>query len=192
MAESHVVLAVFADDTFGAELQAGQQLAPGMVAFKNLAAFRQAKHVFADKAFDQVIVYLADQADLDQQSLNGLIKVLKPGGSIRVTARSSQSDEVLRKRLHLAGLTDFENTSAGVLKATKKVWKVEQRPLDALPKEQPKNAFAAALSQSTKTEKIDPESLLKDDVITEADKGGSCDTKPKACKNCSCGRKELE
>jgi 16S rRNA G1207 methylase RsmC len=192
MAEAHVVLAIFTDDSFGAEFSAAQRLGPGMITFKTLEAFKLAKHVLADKSFDQVIVYTKDSASFDQQSLNSLVKVLKPGGSLRVTSQNQHFEEGFQKKLIMAGLTDFENTSNGVLKANRKVWKVEQRPIDSQVKEQPKNAFAAALTQTSKGEKIDPESLLKDDVITEADKGGSCDTKPKACKNCTCGRKEME
>jgi hypothetical protein len=33
---------------------------------------------------------------------------------------------------------------------------------------------------------------LSQDVVKEGEKGGSCTTKPKACKNCTCGRKEME
>lgn len=163
-----------------------------MVAFRNLAAFAQAKQVFAEKSFDQVIIYTKDSSNIDQPALNGLVKVLKPGGHLRVTSKNPQFEDQFQKQLHFAGLTQIENTSNGVLSATRKVWKVEQRPIESQPKEQKKNAFAAALSEPSKVEKIDPESLLQNDLITEADKGGSCDTKPKACKNCSCGRKELE
>lgn len=192
MAESHIILAVFLDDSFPTELQAAQQLPQGMIAFRNLASFVQAKQVLTEKSFDQVIIYTKDSLDLDQQSLNGIVKVLKAGGHIRITSKNPQFEEQFHKRLHFAGLTQIENTSNGVLGGIKKVWKVEQRPIEGQPKEQKKNAFAAALSESDKVEKIDPESLLKNDVIKESDKGGSCDTKPKACKNCTCGRKELE
>jgi len=40
---------------------------------------------------------------------------------------------------------------------------------------------------------IDEENLLSNDpTYTQLAKDESCSTKPKACKNCSCGRKELE
>lgn len=38
---------------------------------------------------------------------------------------------------------------------------------------------------------VDEDALLKDDVV-EAKLESDCSTKPRACKNCSCGRAEME
>ena len=40
---------------------------------------------------------------------------------------------------------------------------------------------------------IDDDGLLDNDVVNvELGEEGGCETKPRACKNCSCGRKEAE
>ena len=57
-----------------------------------------------------------------------------------------------------------------------------------------KNVFASA--KVSAGVKIDEEALLKNDgeykKIEKVEDSGNCSTKPKACKNCTCGRKELE
>lgn len=189
-APAPVVLVVLADNDFAEQHAECAKLAPGFVSFKNLAAFRQARHVFAEKSFDQAIVYTATTDALPQATLNSIVKLLKPGHSLRVTFRGA-ADEGFEKRLKLAGLSDLEKTSEGVYKLVRKVFKVElaaeaQAPAPARP-----NAFAAALAQPQR-EKMDLEDLLKDDVVKAEEQGGSCATKPKACKDCSCGRKEQE
>ena len=39
---------------------------------------------------------------------------------------------------------------------------------------------------------IDEDQLLEGDKVEPAKEEESCDTKPRACKNCVCGRKEAE
>ena len=46
--------------------------------------------------------------------------------------------------------------------------------------------------QPNKLVKIDEDELLKDDIVEKKPKIEACITKPKACANCNCGRKEAE
>lgn len=186
---SIVVLVILSDDVWSDQLAECGKLQPGMVSFKNLSAFKQTRHVFADKSFDQIVLYASSTDVLVQPTINSIVKLLKPGNTLRITFKGD-ADQGLEKRLKLAGLSDLEKTSDGVIKLTRKVFKAEQ---EIEIKEAPvkKNAFAAALQNPTK-EKMDIEDLLRNDVIKEEEQGGSCATKPKACKDCSCGRKEEE
>lgn len=193
MSNNTVRLVVLSTESFGAELERqAQELQPGFVVFKDLIAFMQARQVLMEKSFDEEHIFLSQASELDQATLNALVKVLKSGGNILITTKSNELDAGVQKRLTFAGLTGLENISSGVFRVTRKVWKQEQKQETFQSQAQPKNAFAAALEQNGAAEKVDPEALLTNDLITEADIGGSCDTKPKACKNCSCGRKEME
>lgn len=53
-----------------------------------------------------------------------------------------------------------------------------------------KNAFEVAASSQGAT--VDEAALLNNDKVEAPVKEESCSTKPKACKNCTCGRKEKE
>lgn len=190
MTAAPVVLVILADSDFAEQHAECAKLAPGIVAFKNLASFRQTRHVFAEKCFDQAIVYTGSTDALPQATLNSIVKLLKPGNTLRVTFRGA-ADESFEKRLRLAGLSDLEKSSEGTYKLTRKVFKVELAAEPQAPAPAKQNAFSAALSNPQR-EKMDLEDLLKGDVVRAEEQGGSCATKPKACKNCSCGRKEEE
>lgn len=193
MSNKTIRLIVLSEASFGAELEKqAQELQPGLVAFKDLASFAQSKQVLMEKSFDEEHIFISQESDLDQATLNSLVKVLKPGGSLFLRTKATELDAAIQKRFTFAGLSGLEATGNGVFKVTRKIWKQEQKQEASQPIAHPKNAFAAALTQNGAAEKVDPEALLTNDVITEADIGGSCDTKPKACKDCSCGRKEME
>lgn len=55
---------------------------------------------------------------------------------------------------------------------------------------EPSNPFA----QPAQGDMIDDDQLLDNDVVvpSKEEEDASCSTKPRACKNCSCGRKEAE
>lgn len=193
MSNNTIRLIVLSEASFGAELEKqAQELQPGLVAFKDLASFAQSKQVLMEKSFDEEHIFISQESDLNQATLNSLVKVLKPGGSLFLTTKATELDTATQKRFNFAGLSGLEAIGNGVFKVTRKIWKQEQKQEATQPIPHPKNAFAAALAQNGAAEKVDPEALLTNDVITEADIGGSCDTKPKACKDCSCGRKEME
>lgn len=193
MKESKVTLVVLSDESHGTEIEAkARSFEPGWIVFKNIEAFTHSKGVITEKSFDQEYIFLQGEAQLDQPTINSLVKVLKPGCQLVLHSKTPELEAGLQKRLHLAGLTDIQTQSDGVFSLVRKVWKQESKKESAPVELQPKNAFAAALAQRNPEEKIDAEALLKDDQLTEGDKGGSCETKPKACKNCTCGRKEME
>lgn len=164
----------------------------GAVAFRSLKEFQGMQHVFAEKSFDSV-AYWTSAAGLTQPELNSLVKVLKPGGTFRLgfKAGTAVAAKDVEKRIFMAGLNEFTQMGEGDFKAVRKVWKATPTAaskfeqlvtgLESNPEGLKVVSTAAAEAQ-----------LLQNDVVLESEKGGSCATKPKACKNCSCGRKEQE
>jgi Cytokine-induced anti-apoptosis inhibitor 1, Fe-S biogenesis len=164
----------------------------GAVVFRSLKEFQTMQHVFLEKSFDSV-AFWSSANTLVQSELNTLIKVLKPGGVFRLAFKEGleiQAKDV-EKRMFMAGLTEFAQTGVSDFKASRKVWKAAASAankfeqvvsnLESNPEGLKVANTAAAEAQ-----------LLQNDVVLESEKGGSCATKPKACKNCSCGRKEQE
>lgn len=168
------------------------QALQGGLAFKSLREFQTVQHVFLEKSFDSVAFWTAAN-QLVQSELNSLIKVLKPGGTFSVTFLNGEAVQTkdVEKRVFMAGLTEFSQTGQGSFRAVRKVWKATATAASKFEQlvsglESNPEALKAANPAITEAQ------LLQNDVVLESEKGGSCATKPKACKNCSCGRKEQE
>ena len=129
--QSMTILAIHSGSAFPEQLAASKQLPQGMISFGSLDHFSSCKQVFAEKSFDQVILYLEKSEELSQPVLNSIVKVLKPGNSLRISLKAQTPDEGLEKRFKLAGLVDLEHTSPGTIKVTRKVWKTETIPTTA-------------------------------------------------------------
>lgn len=188
MATNTTILAIFSETDYPAEFESARSLTNNMIVFNGFSRFQEAKHVFAEKSFDMAVIYSNSLSQVDQTGFNAVSKLLKSGACLRLTTNETLAEEV-HKRVKLAGLSALEVTSPGVYKCDKKVFKVKENT--NLPESPAVNPFKN--SESFKTgKKIVEEDLLKNDEVKTSEIGGDCSTKPKACKNCSCGRKQLE
>lgn len=142
--------------------------------------------------------------------LSEIAKVLKPGGSLIVREPLRKESEPLRTdkefilALTIAGFVDIKtNSSAEEFTASKPSWAVgasqalkfpAKKKVEETPKSNP--VWTIAASEITEDDLEDEDALLEDEDLKipskkqkddcEVGKGGE----KKACKNCSCGRKE--
>lgn len=156
--------------------------------------------MFANRAIHTSFCSLLVSHD---KALPGLSKLLRPGGRFVLREAGSDRDaDGLVMELMFAGLLEPEAVEAGAgavqVVGTAPEWEVGATAKVELPKAaaaKPSGAEVwAALAGSKSGEGVeleDEDDMLADDVV-EAATGGGCATKPRACKNCSCGRAEEE
>ena len=166
---------------------------------------------FPDTSFACVVASSSSlSSDENQRSLSSLLECMASGSTLYVhddKLTDPARQEALLKDMLLSGFSNgqLKSTAAGVvLKASKPNWEVGAKTLlSRKNKPAPTPAPAPESERKTWTVAGDEEELMdEDDLLTEADKMpplpppsisdcGTGSTK-KACKNCSCGRAEME
>jgi hypothetical protein len=117
---------------------------------------------------------------VDAKLLQEAFQVMSPGGILVVRGLPAGSGKAAKKQCLFAGFSKIQIADLGPedqVYAVKPEWKV---------------GTSASVVESSAL--IDEDALLARAPVPEAKGEGKsgCDTKPKACANCSCGRKELE
>lgn len=165
-----------------------------------------------DNTFENLHFYISSSKQVDQGFLFSAFQALKAGGKLHVEAQEEFNDSVINDLVTIAGLTDSA-IQGKVLKASKPAWAGNSAPVSLKSKqtantngnqkmdieatngktEEQKKENPFAKFKIDNADLVDENALLKDDPsYNPLSKAEDCSTKPKACKNCSCGRKELE
>ena len=150
-----------------------------------IAGFDASKIPQADYA--SLHVYVTPDTKLNWKVLAAATKLLKPGALVHLSCELSASDDqaklekALKKTFTYAGAQNIQMSGAEQM-----IYVSGQYPMWAR---------QGGTSISVQSTSIDEDELLagEKDVTMNAGKGlEDCSSKPKACANCSCGRKELE
>jgi len=132
-----------------------------------------------------------------QKVFNILVKLLNNEGTMNVQIENiRERGDMLKKVAKFSGLELFESSesSPSLLCFKKKVYVKQAKVITNSNGVVKENPFAKAkLEQTTNANnnKIDEDALLNSDKV-EDKLQSDCSTKPRACKNCSCGRKDME
>jgi hypothetical protein len=142
---------------------------------------------FAQSEYASLHVHVTPDTKLNWKVLAAATKLTKPGSLVHLSCECAPSDEkakiekALKKTFTYAGVQNIQ-----IGGAEKLVYVSGQYPMWA------GQGGTSIQSQGTS---IDEDELLagEKDVVTNKGKGLSdCSQQPRACANCSCGRKELE
>jgi len=167
-----------------------------------------------ENQFENVHFYINSSKLVDQGFLFSVFQILKAGGKLHIESQEEFNDSKLYDLVTISGLTDLAIQGKS-LKASKPGWVGNSAPASLKLKQKPpvnndqkmdiETANGKTQEPSVKKENpfakfkldnadlLDENALLKDDPsYSKLSKPEDCSTKPKACKNCSCGRKELE
>ncbi|KAI3987627.1 hypothetical protein MKX01_007093 [Papaver californicum] len=155
-----------------------------------------------------IVVYIMGTVELLDPSLEEISRVLKPGGTVLIqapqpaTASTDKANSTFERKLLLAGYLELqvldlktlvpeENVQSVTVKASKPLWKIGssfsiKKATPILPKVQHDDDLDLIDEDRLLTE----EDLKKPElpVVDDCEDGGS----KKACKNCTCGRAEVE
>jgi len=128
--------------------------------------------------------------------LTTLLKVLKPGGTIVVREPVKTTDSVIR--FTMAGFVDIkvnEDNEGVEVTATKPDWEVgasQTLKKKATSSDAPKKVWTLATDDITEDDIENEDDLLLEEDLKKPNNKDDCETGAtrKACKNCTCGRKE--
>jgi hypothetical protein len=140
--------------------------------------YATAETVSAVRAVGRMVVFSAGLR-VDAKLLQDAFQVMSPGAILIVRGLPAGSGKAAKKQCLFAGFSKISIADLGPedhVYAVKPEWKV---------------GTSAAVET---TALVDEDALLARAPVPEMKGEGKsgCDTKPKACANCSCGRKELE
>ncbi len=166
---------------------------------------------FKDNTFEKICLHFPNVEEINQTLSHALYSILKPDG-ILIVSHESESKQVqdLKERFTIGGFkidNKEENNSVALRKpgwagkgvASLKKKAVETNGQTSIKVENPSdntkksNPFAKVVINNNNNELIDEDNLLSgESEYKKLEKPEDCSTKPKACKNCSCGRAEQE
>jgi Uncharacterized conserved protein, contains Zn-ribbon-like motif len=166
---------------------------------------------FKDNTFEQIILHVSNVEEIDQNLSHTIYSILKPDGSAILT-HDSQADAIqaLKERLTIGGFKHENSEEQNTVIVKKPSWagkgvaslkkktndkttenKIEVENSNDVTKKS--NPFAKVTINNGSSELIDEDKLLSNESeYKKIEKPEDCSTKPKACKNCTCGRAEKE
>jgi hypothetical protein len=167
---------------------------------------------FKDSTFENISIVIGNNDRLELSHFGALYNVLKAGGSLEIFTSSTWQDAwtdfvsasgfKIESQNGTSGLTakkpDWGGKGVVSLKSRKQnegkiePEKVPQK-IEEIPIPQKKENPFSSMAIETKAETVDEDDLLADESgYNKLEQPEDCSTKPKACKDCSCGRAELE
>jgi len=154
--------------------------------------------------FENIYFFIDSSCTIDQSFLFTVYKLLKAGGKFHIESQEEIKNAAIFDQAIVAGLTDVQ-IGGKTISASKPNWSGNSAPVSLKLKPKTQTNEAEGKTQTSNKEnpfakfKIDNSDLLDENALLKDDPSYSklstvenCSTKPKACKNCSCGRKELE
>lgn len=135
-----------------------------------------------------IVLYIIETPNIDQQTIQSLSKILKPGGQLIIKTNSNVDD--LKFKLITNGLTNLKVNETYVYANKPKYELGSSAQLNIQKKENP----VWKLDDGLDDDLIDPDTLLDEEDLQKPDSAALkvCTTtgKRKACKDCSCGLAE--
>jgi hypothetical protein len=167
---------------------------------------------FKDGVFEKIILYIPNTEEIDQNLCHSLYSVLKPDGTVIISHEyQTNSAQSLYDKLVIGGFKHEETNDQNTLIVKKPGWagkgvaSLKKKTVESNNKESVKvedslnnnakkpNPFAKVVISNDNAELVDEDNLLSgENEYKKLEKPEDCSTKPKACKNCSCGRAEQE
>lgn len=169
---------------------------PSELCYRNIDEFLSSKKSNVTSKYSSIMIFSGNTL-VSHEKISEVVEYLEPNCPVTIKythGRGIKSSDALDE-VKLAGLLSIETISEGDIFEIKGVHtqKAVQRPRRS------KDALKAVLASSDAPSKlIDDSSLLKEEDLTKseivADGSEECGpkAKKKACKNCSCGLKEIE
>lgn len=165
---------------------------------------------FKDSTFDNISIVIGNNDKFELAHFNALYNILKSGGVLEISS-SSKWQDAWNDFVTVSGFKIESQNGNTNLVAKKPDWagkgvaslknrkqnegKIEPETVQPETKSAPEkkdNPFTA-MSIENKAETIDEDALLSGEAdYNKLEKPEDCSTKPKACKDCSCGRAEQE
>ncbi|CAM9308558.1 unnamed protein product, partial [Chrysoparadoxa australica] len=150
------------------------------------------------------VITIENASFLEEGLLGAALACLRPGGKAVITTAGGESSEsALCSKLTLAGFMGAKVLEGGAVTAEKPEWEVGASAsislggADVNDSSKKGAAWKLALDDVADADLVDEGDLLAQDEAPlpkkrESDEPGGCATKKRACKDCSCGRLEME
>lgn len=138
----------------------------------------------------------------EKKIVSQIFAILKDDGQLTVAISGSSYPAEMTSYIKISGFTDVQENPTSIV-ATKKTWSAKGASLKERREKQAENGNGTQAANPWAGKSTnDAEMVDEDDLLNEESKTGEpvkkfsqasdCITKPKACENCTCGRKELE